>query len=172
MNWKALMVLMALAAIFMPAAEADSRTIALWNYNVTLDGIGQNITVQPMAVSSDVDSIVRSIRFQGESSLDWGTIYLFDHRAPTSIILEDLLRQIMMPSCKAISADPGTIGDRNGMVAKADARVKHGFGQICYGGAAQISSTGETRIFAIIAHFQNETLNEHLVKTARIEHIA
>ncbi|MBN1236284.1 MAG: hypothetical protein JW999_09600 [Methanotrichaceae archaeon] len=56
------------------------------------------------------------------------------------------------------------------MVAKANARVKHGFGQRCYGGAAQISSAGETRIFAIIAHFQNETLNEHLVRTAIIEH--
>jgi hypothetical protein len=170
MNWKALMILMAFAAIFMPAAEADSRMIALWNYNVTLDGIGQNITVQPMTVSSDVNSIVRSIRFQGESSQDWGAIYLFDHRAQRGIILEDLLRQIMMPSCKAVSADPGKIGDRTGMMAKAYARVNRGFGQLCYGGAVQLSETGGTRVFAIVAHFQNESLNEHLVRAARIEH--
>jgi hypothetical protein len=172
MNWKAVMVLMALAAIFIPAAEADNRTIALWDYNVTLDGIGQNITVQPMTVSSDVNSIVRSIRFQGESSLDWGTIYLFDHRVPDRIILENLLRQIMSSSCKAISADPDTIGDRSGMVAKAYARVEHGFGQLCYGGAVQLSETGGTRVFAIIAHFQNESLNEQLVRMALIEHNA
>jgi len=59
------------------------------------------------------------------------------------------------------------------MVAEAYARVEHGFGQLCYGGAAQISiaDAGETRIFATIAHIQNESLNEHLVRTARIEHI-
>jgi len=34
----------------------------------------------------------------------------------------------------------------------------------------QLSETGGTRIFAIIAHFQNESLNEHLVRTARIEY--
>ena len=108
MNWKALMILMVFVAIFISSAEADSRTIALWNYNVTLDGIGQNITVQPMAVSSDVNGIVRSIRFHGESSQDWGMIYLVDNSVPDSIILEDLLHQIMISSCKAISADPGT----------------------------------------------------------------
>ena len=170
MNWKALMVLMALAAIFIPAAEADSQTIALWNYAVTLDGIGQNITVQPMTVSSDVNGIARSIRFQGKSSQDWGAICLFDHCAASGIILEETLRQVMLPSCKAISADPGTIGERSGVVAKAYARVKRGFGQLCYGGAVQLSETGGTRVFAIIAHFQNESLNEHLVKTAQIEH--
>lgn len=161
---------MAIAAISIPAVEADSRTIELWNYNVTLNGIGQNITFQPMTVSSNVNSIVRSIRFQGESSLDWGAIYLFDHRVPVSVILEDLLRQIMSSSCKAISSDPGVIGDRGGMVARAYARVEHGFGQLCYGGAVQLSETGGTRVFAIIAHFQNESLNEQLVRTARIEH--
>jgi hypothetical protein len=170
MNWKALVFLMALAAILMPAAQADSRTIALWNYNVTLDGIGRNITVSPMTLSSDVNSIVRSIRFQGESSQDWGAIYLFDHRAQIDLVLEDILRQIMMPSCKAVSADPGMVGDRSGMVARAYARVEHGFGQLCYAGAVPLSGTGGTRVFAIIAHFQNESLNEHLVRTARIEH--
>ena len=171
MNWKALMILMALAAIFIiPAVEADSQTIALWNYAVTLDGIGQDIMVQPMTVSSDVNGIARSIHFQGESNQDWGAIYLFDHFAASGIILEETLRQVMMPSCKAISADPGTIGERSGVVAKAYARVKRGFGQLCYGGAVQLSETGGTRVFAIIAHFQNESLNEHLVKTAHIEH--
>ena len=169
-NWKTVMVLMAFAAIFIPAAEADNRTITLWNYVVTLDGIGQNITVQPMTVSSDVNGIVRSIRFHGESSLDWGMIYLVDNSVPDSIILEDLLHQIMISSCKAISADPGTIGEQSGVVARAYARVKRGFGQLCYGGAVPLSETGGTRIFAIIAHFQNESLNEQLVRTARIEH--
>ncbi len=166
------MAAICLAVVLISTATADSRTVQLWNYNVTLDGIGENVTFQPMAVSSDTNNIVRSIRFQGESNLDWGAIYLYDHRATTAVILEDLLRQTMIGSCKAIRADPGMVGNRTGMVAKADARVEHGFGQTCWGGAVMITggNVGVTRYFVILAHFQNETLNEHLVKTAQIGH--
>jgi len=164
----------ALCTVILPEALAYNQTIALWNYNVTLEGLDQNVTFQPMTVSSSVNSIVRSVRFQGDSNQDWGAVYLFERRNPSGVILEDLLRQIMISSCKAVSADPGTIGDLNGMVATAYARVEHGFGQLCYGGAAFISgkTTGVTTTFAVVGHFQNETLNEHLVKTARIEHKA
>ena len=174
MNWRALIMVAALCAAILPEAGAYSQTVALYNYNVTLDGLYQNVTFQPMAVSSNVNSIARSVRFQGESNQDWGAVYLFEHRNPSSVILEDLLRQLMISSCKAVSADPGRIGDLSGMVAKAYARVEHGFGQLCYGGAAFISgkTTGVTTTFAIVAHFQNESLNEHLVRTARIEHRA
>jgi hypothetical protein len=172
MKLSALMAVFALAGVLISSAAAENRTIELWNYNVTLDGIGENVTFQPMTASSDVNSIVRSIRFQGQSALDWGVLSLYEHRNPSNIILEDLLRQVMIGSCKAIRANPGSVGNISGMVASADARVEHGFGQKCWGGAVQApgGETGVTKAFTILAHFRNETLNEHLVKTARIVH--
>jgi len=172
MKLPALMAIAALAGALAASAAAENMTVELWNYNVTLYGIGENVTAQPMTVSSDTNSIVRSIRFQGQSGRTGELISLYEHRNPSSIILEDLLRQAMMGSCKAIRANPGRVGDLSGMVASADARVEHGFGQRCWGGAVMApgGESGVSRAFTILAHFRNETMNEHLVKTARIVH--
>ncbi len=146
------------------------QIVPIWKYNVSLDFGGENVTIEQLPTASNINSITRSFMFRGNSTDDWGAIYLFNIREPSRMVPEDKLRSILMPTCKRIQADHGTISGLKSIIATADARVEHGFGQRCYGGMATLSplGVGEVQYLAIIGHFTNESLNENLVKTAKI----
>lgn len=163
---------MALIMLLIFPCQGEYSNISIWHYNAYLDFGGKNVIVEQMPTTSDINSIRHSITFRGDSAADWGAIYLFNFREPLSTVMEEMLRQLMMPSCKAIRVNSGSIGGASGLIATADARVEHGFGQRCYGGIEVLKSlgTGETNIFAVIGHFTNESLNKQFVKTAMIEY--
>jgi hypothetical protein len=173
MSFKSLMALVALSIILLiPSALGEYQVFTLWHHNISLDFGEKNITVEPQATTSDINSITRSMIFRGDSADDWGEVYLMNNREPVSVVLEDRLRRMMMSTTKAIEVDPGTFAGVSGLIAAGDARVEHGFGQRCYGASAIISppGTGESATLTLIAHFKNESLNEYLVRTARVEY--
>lgn len=170
MSIKALVGLMALITLLAFPCQGEYSTVSISHYKVSLDFGDKNVTTEQMPTVSDINSIRRAVSFHGDSAADWGTIYLFNYREGTGMVMEEMLRQLMMPSCKAIRINGGNIGGMGGLIATADARVEHGFGQRCYGGIMELTpmGTGETNIFAVIGHFTNESLNKPFVKNARI----
>jgi hypothetical protein len=173
MSFKSLMALAALSVIlFIPSALGEYQVFPLWHYNVSLDFGAKNITVEPQATTSDINTITRGMIFRGDSADDWGAVYLMNKREPVPTVLEDMLRRLMKPTTKAVEVDSGLFAGMSGLIAEGDARVEHGFGQRCYGASAIISppDTGESVTLTLMAHFKNESLNEYLVRTARVEY--
>ncbi|MFB3765761.1 MAG: hypothetical protein ACE14P_11025 [Methanotrichaceae archaeon] len=171
MSTKSLVCLIALITLQLSPCLGEYQTFPIWHYNASLDFGGKNVTVETRPITSDLYSTMRSILFRGSSAGDWGSIYLLDSRQPAySVPMEDTLRSLMISSCKAVRINPGSIGNISGLIAKADARVEHGFGQTCYGGIVQLTSPGpqENTFFVVIGHFTDESLNEAFVKTANI----
>lgn len=173
MSTKALLCLIALITLQLSPCLGEYQTFPIWHYNASLDLGSKNTTVETRPVTSDDYGTVHSLFFRGSSAADWGSIYLIDSRNPSySVPMEDTLRSLMMPSCKAIRINPGDIGSQRGLVAIGEARVEHGFGQNCYGGIVQLASLGanENTFFVVIGHFTNESLNQRFVKTANINY--
>ncbi|HSD56973.1 MAG TPA: hypothetical protein VLB04_02235 [Methanotrichaceae archaeon] len=173
MSFKSLMALAAISIILLiPSAMGDYQVFTLWHHNVSLDFGAKNITVEPQATTSDINSITRGMIFRGDSADDWGAVYLMTKREPVPTVLEDLLRRLMKPTTKAVEVDSGLFAGVSGLIAAGDARVEHGFGQRCYGAAAIISppGVGESVTLILIGHFKNESLNEQLIRTARVDY--
>ncbi|HWQ19093.1 MAG TPA: hypothetical protein VN455_04890 [Methanotrichaceae archaeon] len=169
----ALMISLALLILASPALGSMQK-YPLWQYNVSLDLGDKNVTVAPQQTYSELNRVMRSTIFKGDDAYDWGGIYLFEQRQGTERESPaDLLFGLMKNTCKAIMIDQGTISGQGGLIAKANARVEHGFGQQCWGGMVSISTdaTGTDQLFAIVGHFSNESLNEQFVKTAKIDKI-
>lgn len=167
------MALTALSIILLvPSAMGDYQVFPLWHYNISLDFGEKNISIEPLEAASDINSIMRGMIFRGDAADDWGSAYLVTNREPVVVVLEAKLRELLMPSMKAVRVNPGTVAGVNGLIAYGDARVEHGFGQRCYGASAIISppDAGESVTFTLIAHFKNESLNEHLAKTVRVDY--
>jgi hypothetical protein len=78
---------------------------------------------------------------------------------------------LMKPVCKRVEIDPGTVAGMSGIVATGEARVEHGFGHVCRAGMVPLTSGGSSQVFAVVGHFKNESLNDHLMATARIEYV-
>ncbi|NYT02167.1 MAG: hypothetical protein GKC10_05360 [Methanosarcinales archaeon] len=171
---KAAYVLVAIGLMALIPAQGAYTNITLWHYNASLDFGEKHITIGPMAVSSDTNSISRSIRITGDNASDWASVTQYEGRNPTAPGMEEMLWILMKPSCKRVWINEDYVGDRYGLVATGDARVEHGFGQVCYGGMVPLTTGGEgtNQYFAIIAHFLNETLNEQVVRTARLSYAA
>lgn len=162
-----------IAFIILPASIAQNETYTFWHYNISLDIGDQNVTVEPMTSSSDINSISRHTILRGDSPGDYAALYMFESRAGKGVGMEEQMWYMMKPICKAVRTREGAVGDRAGIIATGDARVDHGFGQKCYAGMVALSEsgTGSTQYLAVLGHFLNETLNEHLVRTARIQYV-
>ncbi len=160
-----------LAAIMIPA-QGSYQALPIGNYNVLLDFEGKEVAVLPVSASSSIDTITRFVMVTGSNDTDYAIVYLYEYTKPQSLDLEDRLWRLMKTYCTMTETDPATIAEMNGYIATGYARVSHGFGkQVCYGGIAALPSSAlAQRDFAILAHFNNKTLNEHLVKTAKIEY--
>jgi hypothetical protein len=117
---------------------------------------------------SDLNMVRRSTIIRVISPEDWGGIYLMENRDQFAPVMEGNLWGLMHPICKGVISKQGYIGGRGGMVATGSPRVKHGFGQGCYGGATILSNVGNAEVFTfmILGHFTNETLNKDFVKNA------
>jgi hypothetical protein len=162
-----------LLALIMSPAYGSYQVLPIGNYNVSLDFAGKDVIIKPPSVSSSIDTITRSITVQGSNETDYAVIYLHEYTKPQMLDLEDRLWKLMKTYCTMTETDPAKIVDLNGFIATGYARVKHGFGkQVCYGGIAALPSGAVAqRDFAVLAHFTNKTLNEQLVKTAKIDYV-
>lgn len=171
MNLKALALAILLVLIIAPA-QGSYQALPIGNYNVYLDFGDKDVTVKPPSISSSLDTITRSIMAKGEDDADYAIIYLYEHTKPQFLDIEDRLWKLMKAYCTMTETDPAEIAGMSGFVATGYARVSHGFGkQVCYGGMAALPSGAiAKRDFAILAHFNNESLNEKLVKTVKVEY--
>ncbi|HWQ19091.1 MAG TPA: hypothetical protein VN455_04880, partial [Methanotrichaceae archaeon] len=127
----AFLVSLALLVLASPAL-GSMQTYPLWSYNVSLDLGGKNVTVVQQQPYSDMNRMLRSTIFKGDDAYDWGGIYIFEERQGTEKEgPDDLLWGLMKTTCKGVSVNPGTVSGQPGRIAKAYARVEHGFGQQC-----------------------------------------
>jgi hypothetical protein len=167
------MAFMALLILASPA-PGSVQSYPLGGYNISLDLEGKNVTVDQQQPYMELNKMMHSTIFRGDDAYDWGGIYLFEERKDTqSESPADFLFGLMKQSCKAIMIDQGTVSGMGGLIATADARVEHGFGQKCWGGLVSVpnKATGFGQIFAVVGHFSNESLNEQFVMTARIDQV-
>jgi len=173
-NLRLAIVLVVAGLMALTPAEGAYTNITLWHYNASLDFGGKNVTIGPVSTTSNINSISRSIRIVGDNASDWASVTQYEGRNPTAPGMEEMLWILMKPSCKKVWINKGYMGDRYGLVATGDARVEHGFGQVCYAGMIPLGTGGDgtNQYFAVLAHFLNETLNEQVVRTARVSYIA
>lgn len=171
MKIKALALTILLVLILTPV-QGSYQVLPIGNYNVYLDFGDKDITIKPPSASSSLDTITRSVMVKGEDDADYAMIYLHEYTKPQVLDIEDRLWKLMKSYCTMTETDPADIAGMSGFIATGYARVAHGFGkQVCYGGIAALPSGAVAqRDFAILAHFNNESLNEQLVKAAKIEY--
>jgi hypothetical protein len=168
----ALMILpVLLPALIMTPVQGSYQVLTLGNYNVYLDFGDKDIAVKPPSASSTLDTITKSVTVKGEDDSDYAIVYIHEYTKPQALDIEDRLWKLMKTYCTMTETDPAEIAGMEGFIATGYARVAHGFGkQVCYGGIAALPSGAVAqRDFAILAHFNNESLNEQLVKTAKVE---
>jgi hypothetical protein len=167
-----LALLLALLLSINPAM-GEYQTVSLRNYNVSLDFGDKEVAMEPMYTSSTRDTILHSITFRGYNRSDYATIYLYEYQVPQTFDLKDRFWKAMKAACTMVDIDPATISGSNGFIGTGYARVSRGFGkQVCYGGIIALpSGTVAKRDFMIMAHFFDEALNEHLVKTVQVEYV-
>ncbi len=172
MNLKALALAILLVLIMAPV-QGSYQALSLGNYNVYMDFGDKDVTIKPPSASSSLDTITRSVMVKGENDTDYAIIYLHEYTKPQILDIEDRLWKLMKTYCTMTETDPADIAGMSGFIATGYARVAHGFGkQVCYGGIAVLPSGAlAQRDFAILAHFNNESLNEQLVKTVKVEYV-
>lgn len=167
-----LILSISLVALAMPAL-GSYQVLPLGNYNVSLDFGGKDVIVNSPSASSNLNTLTRSIFIQGANKTDYAIISIYEYQTPQTFDLKDRLWKLMKSYCTMVDIDPAKISSIDGFMATGYARVLHGFGkQVCYGGIAALPSGAVAqRDFAILAHFDNKTLNEQLVKTVHVEYV-
>ncbi|MGA9098376.1 MAG: hypothetical protein WB392_05530 [Methanotrichaceae archaeon] len=167
MNTHLLIIASALVivAVVTPAL-GSCQVIPLGSHNISLDFGGQNIAVIPMAPDyQDCTGILTYyIKMVDRSSNSSSFAYLIGHDSPRPIIdLETELDSIMSAMCDKISDQPY----ENGYISTGQDRLGS---QALWGIIVPLDLTGDnfTTCVEIVASFKNGTLNEHIVKTARL----
>jgi len=158
--------------LFISPALGSYQTIQFWQYNVSLDFGGQLVVMDPQPSSSDLYSIIHTTRFTGANESDWGAIYLYEYHGAQPYDAEDRLWMLMKKYCTFPDVDHGTLSGVEGFLATGTGRVPRGFGkQTCYGGLITLPGGAVSRRdFAVFGHFQNETMSEQFVRSARAEY--
>ncbi len=165
------LALMILLVLITPLVQGSYQVLSIGNYDVYLDFGNKDVAINPPSASSSLDTITKSVTVKGENDSDYAIVYIHEFTKPQVLDIEDRLWKLMKTYCTMTDTDPAEIAGMEGFIATGYARVAHGFGkQVCYGGIAALPSGAVAqRDFAILAHFNNETLNEQLVKTAKVE---
>jgi hypothetical protein len=142
------------------------QVIPLGSHNISLDFGGQNVAVIPMAPDYEecmgVSTYYAKMVDRGTNSSSFA--YLIGHDNPRSIgdlVVE--LDSIMGALCDKMSIQPY----EDGYISMGQERLG---GQAIWGIIAPLDAKGDnfTTCVEIIASFNNGTLNEHMVKTAKL----
>lgn len=167
------LVIIAIAVTMLMLSTLGScQVVPLWDYNVYLDFGDRNVTIEPVKSSSSSDDILHSVTIRGDNETDYAIIYIYEYATSQMFDLQDRLWNFMKPRCTMVDVDPATISGMSGFIASGKARVAHGFSkQVCYGGIVSLPSGAiAQKNFVVFGHFNNATLNKHLIKTAKIEY--
>lgn len=165
MRWLVFASILALMIAVIPAL-GSYQVIPLGSHNISLDFGGENIAIIPMAPDyQDCTGIsTYYIKMVDRVTNSSSFAYLIGHESPRPISdLEMELDSIMGAMCDKISVQP--YGD--GYISTGQDRLGS---QALWGIIAPSDEKGNnfTTCVEIVASFKNGTLNEHIVKTARL----
>jgi hypothetical protein len=142
------------------------HVVPLGGHNISMDFAGEDIAVIPMPPDYQecmgVSTYYAMMVDRGTNSSSFA--YLIGHDTPRPIgDLEVELKSIMGAMCDEMSIGPY----ENGYISTGQERLG---GQTIWGIIAPLDSAGEnfTTCVEIVATFKNGSLNEHLVKNARL----
>lgn len=147
-------------------ALGSYQVIPLGSHNISLDFGGANIAVIPMAPDyQDCTGILTYyVKMVDHATNSPSFAYLIGHDSPRPISdLETELDSIMGAMCDRISVQPY----RYGYIMTGQDRLG---GQALWGIIAPLDEKNDnfTTCVEVVASFKNGTLNEHIVKTARL----
>ncbi len=147
-------------------ALGSYQVIPLGSHNISLDFGGQNIAVIPMAPDYQecMDVSTYYVKMVDRSTNSSSFAYLIGHENPRPISdLEKELASIMGAMCDTMSIQ----SYNDGYLSTGPDRLG---GQAFWGIIAPLYVTGNnfTTCVEIVASFKNETLNEHVVRTAKL----
>jgi len=154
-----------IVAVVTPAL-GSYQVIPLGSHNISLDFEGQNIAVIPMAPDyQDCTGIsTYYIKMVDRVTNSSSFAYLIGHDSPCPIgDLETELDSIMGAMCDKMSIQPYG----NGYISIGQDRIG---AQALWGIIAPLNvrNNNYTTCVEIVASFKNGTLNEHIVKTAKL----
>ena len=159
----AVFTIAALMIAVIPSSAGSYQAITLGGHNISLDFDGQNIEVLPTVADYEECTGVSEyyVKMVDPGSNSSSFAYLFRYDSPRFI--RDLgteLGSIMGAMCGKMSIQPY----ENGYISDGPARLE---GQELWGIIAPLD--GEiSACVEIVASFKNGSLNEHLVKSARL----
>jgi hypothetical protein len=146
-------------------ASCSPQVIPLGSHNISLDFGGQNITIMSMTTAYEcclgVDTNYTKMMDNDNSS---SFAYLFSYDSPRPISdSEKELKGIMDTMCDKMYIQPY----ENGYISTGSDRLG---GQALWGIIAPLNvrDNNYTACVEVVASFKNETLNEHIVKTAQL----
>jgi len=160
-----LATIFAFMAIVIPASGSP-QVIPLGGHNISLDFGGQNITVMPEASNYEdclgVDTNYTKMVDNNTNSSSFAYLFRYDNPHPISDS-EKELKSIMDTMCEKMTIQPY----ENGYISTGSDRLG---GQALWGiiTPLNVRDNNYTTSIEIIASFKNETLNEHIVKTAQL----
>ena len=159
------LLIFAFMVVIIPAS-CSPQIIPLGSHDISLDFEGQNITIMPMAsryedclgVATNYTKMVDN----NTNSSSFAYLFSYDGSRPISDS-EKELKSIMDVMCDKMSIQPY----KNGYISSGSDRLG---GQALWGIIAplNVKDNNYTTCVEVVASFKNETLNEHIVKTAQL----
>ncbi|MCX5712863.1 MAG: hypothetical protein NTY47_07395 [Candidatus Omnitrophica bacterium] len=176
MNAKILFAIALISIVISTPGLANYQIVPVGKCNVSLDFGGEIMEIETSETSftDDFAMDMTAIHEEGTVSTNFGIIYLYDF-APSSKRVDDipsmLEKSVIEAFCARTSIDPYMDGYVQTGLFKTGGRK-------CWGIAMPLDAFEErdiidrqqtrcTKALMIFAFFKNETLNEHLVKTAK-----
>jgi hypothetical protein len=176
MNAKFLLAIALMSIVISAPCLANYQIVPVGKYNVSLNFGGEIMEIETSETSftDDFAMDMTFIRENGTVLTNFGIVYLYDF-APSSKRVDDipsmLERSAIEEFCARTSIDPYMDGYVQTGLFKVGGRK-------CWGITMPLDAFEErdffdkqqtrcTKALMIFAFFKNETLNEHLVKTAK-----
>lgn len=162
-----MLMVMLISTSMLAPASGSCQVLPLDNYNISLDFGGQDIAVTTMPPDYEecVDTGTSYIKLVDKNTNSSSFVYLIKFGAlhPISDSEKDLM-SILSSMCNNVSIQPY----QDGYISNGSDNLN---GQELWGIVSPLDVEGGKfkSYFAVIASFANETLNEHLVKTAKIQ---
>ena len=147
-------------------ASCSPQVIPLGSHNISLDFGGQNITIMPMTSNYEdclgVATYYTKMVDKNTNSSSFAYLFRYDSPRPVSDS-EKELKSIMDVMCDKMSIQPY----KNGYISTGSDRLG---GQALWGIVAPLNvrNNNYTTCVEIVASFKNGTLNEHIVRTAKL----
>jgi len=167
---KSILVLMMLADLLPVASLAVPQIAPVGQealYNVSLDFFGQNVTIEPQRPVFTEDYALRWT-FLGEPGREgFGAVYVYEFELPQPLV--NMRRGTawgLETTCFDVTVEPYVVDGQAGWIGTC---IDSQGGWRCWSVVVPLSYDEEnmTSVLLVNAKFENETLNEHLVKTMR-----